>query len=258
MGEKFEPKILAFLCNWCSYAGADMAGVSRIQYPPNIRVIRVMCSARVDAAMILKVFYYGGDGVLVSGCHPGDCHYIAGNYHAQRKMKMAKRMLTVAGIHPDRLTLEWVSAAEGARFAELVTGFVEKIKELGPLGHCEGIEKKELELKLSAACEAMKGEKLRWLVGMERRMVEEENRYGEKLDQIECDRAMDVAIRDEFMCNQILLLTKDEGRTVKEIAGEMAMDPGEITDYMIELQRSKGVSQVDMRGRSPVFSSSHG
>jgi len=131
--EKFEPKIVGFLCNWCSYAGADLAGVSRIQYPPNIRIIRVMCSGRVDPIFILEAFKDGADGVLVAGCHlPSDCHYISGNYKAQARITLLREVLEDFGIEPERLRLEWVSASEGDRFATIVKEMVEQIKKIGP------------------------------------------------------------------------------------------------------------------------------
>ena len=132
MPEEFEPKIVGFLCNWCSYAGADLAGVSRIQYPPNLRIIRVMCSGRIDPAFILEAFRSGADGVLLSGCHPGDCHYIAGNYKAQRRGILLKKLLEQLGLEPQRLRIEFVSASEGAKFAAVVKEMVEDIKKLGP------------------------------------------------------------------------------------------------------------------------------
>ena len=132
MGEEFEPKILVFACNWCSYAGADLAGVSRIQYPPNIRIIRVMCSGRVDPLYVLKAFEYGADGVLVTGCHPGDCHYIDGNLKAEDRIRFLKESLKHIGIEPERLRLEWISASEGDKFARVVREMVETVKKLGP------------------------------------------------------------------------------------------------------------------------------
>lgn len=135
MNEKdcFEPKIIGFLCNWCSYAGADLAGVSRIQYPPNIRIIRVMCSGRVDPAFILEAFKDGADGVLVAGCHlPSDCHYLSGNFKALRRITLLKKTLQAFGIEPERLRLEWVSASEGDKFAAIVRNMVDQIKNLGP------------------------------------------------------------------------------------------------------------------------------
>lgn len=129
----FEPKIVAFLCNWCSYAGADLAGVNRFQYPPNIRVIKVPCSGCINPLYIIKALYSGIDGVLVSGCHPGDCHYISGNFFARRKFALLKKFLEYIGIEPERVQFAWVSAAEGARFAKIVEKVTNDIKKLGPL-----------------------------------------------------------------------------------------------------------------------------
>ena len=130
--ENFEPKIVAFCCNWCSYAGADLAGTSRIQYSPNIRVIRVMCSGRVNPLFVIKALSIGADGVLVLGCHPGDCHYIEGNYKTMRRIPLLRKMLKQLGIEEERVRLEWVSASEGAKFAEVTNGFTESIRKLGP------------------------------------------------------------------------------------------------------------------------------
>jgi F420-non-reducing hydrogenase iron-sulfur subunit len=127
----FEPRIVAFACNWCSYAGADLAGVSRMQYPPNIRTIRVMCSGRVCSGFVLRAFERGADGVFVSGCHIGDCHYGFGNRYAEEEMARARRLITLLGLGPDRLRLEWVSASEGEKFSRSITEFVERIKQLG-------------------------------------------------------------------------------------------------------------------------------
>ncbi len=130
---EFEPKIVGFLCNWCSYAGADLAGVSRIQYPPTLRIVRVMCSGRVDPVFILEAFRSGADGVLVAGCHlPSDCHYLSGNFKAHRRVMMLKKLLPQFGIEPERLRIEWVSASEGDRFAAVVRDMTEEIKKLGP------------------------------------------------------------------------------------------------------------------------------
>ncbi len=128
----FEPKILAFLCNWCSYAGADLAGTSRIQYPPTIRVIRVPCSGRVNPHFIIKALQSGVDGVLVSGCHPGDCHYQTGNYYARRRFALFKNLLEYVGVEEGRVQFSWVSAAEGGKFAEVVENVSEKVRSLGP------------------------------------------------------------------------------------------------------------------------------
>jgi len=131
--EEFEPKIIGFLCNWCAYAGADLAGVSRMQYPPNIRIVRVMCSGRVDPSFILEALKDGADGVLVAGCHlPSDCHYISGNFKALRRIKLLKKVLEQFGIEPERVRLEWISASEGDKFATVVKDMVDQIKKIGP------------------------------------------------------------------------------------------------------------------------------
>lgn len=130
--QNFEPKIVAFLCKWCSSAGSDLAGVSRMQYPPNIVPIQVMCSGSVSPLYIFNAFKKGADGVLVSGCHPGDCHYIKGNYYARRRIALVKDMLDFIGLEPERFQMSWVSAAEGTKYTQVITDFVDVLKPLGP------------------------------------------------------------------------------------------------------------------------------
>ncbi|MFH1938591.1 MAG: hydrogenase iron-sulfur subunit [bacterium] len=132
MVKLFEPKIIGFCCNWCAYAGADLAGINRNQYPPNIRMIRVMCSGTIEPLYVVKAFKEGADGVFIGGCHPGDCHYQSGNYKTQRRIVLLKRAISEIGLDPRRIRLEWVSAAEGQRFARIITEFTEEIKKLGP------------------------------------------------------------------------------------------------------------------------------
>jgi F420-non-reducing hydrogenase iron-sulfur subunit len=134
INDKWEPKIVAFFCNWCTYTAADLAGVSRLKYAPNARIIRVMCSGRVDPQFILDAFAKGADGVLIGGCHPGDCHYMEGNYKALRRMRLLHRMMDDMGIEKDRFRLEWISASEGERVRTVMNDMVEKIRALGPLG----------------------------------------------------------------------------------------------------------------------------
>jgi len=132
MPETFEPKIVAFFCNWCTYLAADLAGTSRIKYAPNVRTVRVMCSGRVDPQFVLEAFANGADGVLIGGCHPGDCHYQEGNYKALRRYELLRRMLNQMGIEKERFRLEWISAAEGERVKAVVDDMVEKLRALGP------------------------------------------------------------------------------------------------------------------------------
>ncbi len=132
MRQKWEPKIIAFLCTWCSYAGADLAGVSRLQYPPSLRIVKVPCTGRISANMILDALRSGADGVLVSGCHPGDCHYISGNLLARRRFALLGELLDFIGIEPGRLNFTWISASEGEQFAEVVHQVTERVRALGP------------------------------------------------------------------------------------------------------------------------------
>lgn len=132
MAKEFEPRIVAFLCNWCSYAGADLAGVSRLQMPPTFRVIRVMCSSRVDPMFVVKAFLAGADGVIIAGCLPGDCHYLKGNYYARRRFAVLNKTFESLGLESERFRLSWVSASDGPRYAEVVKEFTEKIRKLGP------------------------------------------------------------------------------------------------------------------------------
>jgi len=132
MNDDFEPRIIGFFCNWCTYAGADLAGTSRIQYPPNVRVIRLMCSGALDPVYVIKALLEGADGVLIGGCHPGDCHYQSGNYKARRRVAILQSILKQMGFEPERVWLRWISASEGRYFADTVTEMVAKLKELGP------------------------------------------------------------------------------------------------------------------------------
>ena len=131
MSDQFEPRIVGFLCNWCSYAGADLAGTSRLKVPANLRVVRVPCSGRINPLFIFKALEEGADGVMVSGCHPGDCHYISGNRYAKRKLAVLRRLLDWVGIEPERIHFTWLSASEGARYSVEVTEFVDKVRALG-------------------------------------------------------------------------------------------------------------------------------
>lgn len=131
--KEFEPTIVAFLCNWCSYAGADLAGTSRIKYPETVKVIRVMCSGRVNPLFVVNALQQGADGVLVAGCHPGDCHYAQGNYYAKRRMTVLKKLLEYIGIEPERVQIAWVSASEGQKFADVINKVTEDIKKIGSM-----------------------------------------------------------------------------------------------------------------------------
>lgn len=255
---KFEPKIVGFLCNWCSYAGADLAGVSRIQYPPNLRVIRVMCSGRIDPKIILEALASGIDGVLVAGCHPGDCHYISGNYMAQYKVKETVKILKRLKIKPEfskRLRLEWVSASEGQRFAEVVNEFIEQVRELGPNPSRRPV-KDTLQRKfvrITTAQDMVASPRLRTLISKERELIEEGNVYGDKKPEAEFDLLMDEVIDAEFTRHQILETVKDNPMSVKEIAKTMNFPTETILKHVLVLKRKGSLIMTGVEGRSPLY-----
>jgi len=141
--EAYKPRIVAFCCNWCSYAGADLAGTNRMEYPAEVKIIKVPCSCRVDPMFVLRAFQRGADGVIICGCHPGDCHYSTGNYYTRRRMALLFSFLEYLGLEQDRLQVSWVSAAEGARFAEVMKDFVERVSALGENRRLEDLRCKE-------------------------------------------------------------------------------------------------------------------
>ena len=226
----FQPKILSFLCNWCAYAGADLAGISRFQYPPNTRVIRVMCSGRVDPAFIPKAFLIGYDGVMILGCHPGDCHYISGNYQAEKKINITKKLLEMAGIGTERLLLDWVSAGEGERFSQVVRKFVEKIQSLGPFPITE-----ETKALLKAIQSSLEGEKIRWILGKGPELMEKENVYHEHVPKDRLDHIIETTIRDEFIKNRIMTLLESKSLSAFEISRALNLIMRETLSYLVSL-----------------------
>lgn len=226
----FEPKILSFLCNWCAYAGADLAGISRFQYPPNTRVIRVMCSGRVDPSFVPRAFLVGYDGVMVLGCHPGDCHYLTGNYQAEKKIILTRKLLEMAGIGSDRLLLDWVSAGEGERFSQVIRQFVEKIRGLGPFPLDQ-----EMKGRLHAVKTSLEGEKIRWMVGKGPELIEKENVYHEQLPKERLDAAIETTIRDELIKNRIIALVEPKPLPAAEISQTLNLKLKETLDYLVSL-----------------------
>jgi len=236
---EFEPRIIGFLCNWCCYAGADLAGVSRYQYPPNIRVIRLMCSGRVDPAFILRAFSNGADGVFIGGCWLGECHYSTeGNYDALGMMHLCRKLLECMGMNPERLRLEWVSASEGIRFAEIMTDFTEKLKELGPLGKDEGIDEHELKFKLEAVNKLIPYVKL---VERERLRVhfDTEEEYNEFFTSDEFNRLFNELIVDKLALSQIMALLQERPHSTGEISEILGLSPSEVARYMNSSSRQR-------------------
>ena len=248
----FEPKILGFLCNWCSYAGADLAGVSRIQYPPNMRVIRVMCSGRVDPVFIFKALLTGIDGVFVLGCHPGDCHYLEGNYEAEKKFIMVQKFLKMVDFDK-RIRLDWVSASEGVRFAKVVTEFIESISEQGPSPLSGENIDQELFNNLKAMENSVSSDRIRALVGRQRKITEVENEYGEKVPIDEFNAIFDEAIHDEFVRHRILLSLSTKVLSVKDLAAELKLDPSEILENMLTLKSRGEIDYQKIDGNTPLY-----
>ncbi len=248
----FEPRILGFLCNWCSYAGADLAGVSRIQYPPNMRVIRVMCSGRVDPKFIFEGLLQGLDGVFVMGCHIGDCHYLEGNYEAEKKFKLVKKFLEIIGME-ERVRLDWVSASEGARFGEVVSDFVNYIKKIGPSPLYGNEKDNNLNFKLKAIERAAGTNRIRALVGRERKITEFENVYGEKYSLDKFEKMFNDVIRDEFIRASILLSLEKKPQSVKDLALQLDVDPSIILENIVVLKGRAQVDAGEIDGITPIY-----
>lgn len=241
---EFEPRIIGFLCNWCCYAGADLAGVSRYQYPPNIRVIRVPCSGRVDPAFIIRSFSNGVDGVFMGGCHLGDCHYITqGNYYALNVMHLCRKLLEQIGVDPRRLRLEWVSASEGSRFAQIMIDFTGQLKELGPLGVSEGIDADKLRLKLEAVRNLVPYIKL-----LERKRLNVRFETTEQYDRYyasgEFDRLFRELISEKLRTEEIVLTLREKPMSGAEISEALGVSPSEITNSLNSLAR-QGIIRFD-------------
>ena len=243
-GHKFEPKILGFLCNWCCYAGADLAGVSRFQYPPNMRIIRLMCSGRVDPAHIFRAFSTGQDAVFIGGCHLNDCHYVThGNYDALSMVYICKKMLEHIGVNPERLRLEWVSAGEGIRFSHIMNEFVPLIEKLGPPGKDQGLEEHELKLKLEAAARLIPYIKL---VQTERLSPPErtEEAYHKFFTGEEFNRLFNELIADKLIKSQIVSLLREKPLSTGEISESLGLKPSEVARHMIGSSR-QGLVRYD-------------
>jgi NADH-quinone oxidoreductase subunit E len=237
----FEPKILGFLCNWCCYAGADLAGVSRFQYPPNLRVIRVMCSGRVDPAHIFRAFATGQDAVFIGGCHLNDCHYVThGNYDALAMVYICKKLLEHTGLNPERLRLEWVSAGEGIRFAGIMNEFVPTIEKLGPLGQGEGLDKQELKFKIEAVTKLIPYIKL---VQSERLRVSErtEDAYNTFFTGEEFNRLFDELIGDKLAEAQIMMLLREKPHSTEEMSTILGLSRSEVSRHLNVSARDQDV-----------------
>jgi len=247
---EFEPKIIGFLCNWCSYAGADLCGVSRYQYPTNVRPVRVMCSTRISPHLVLDIFKAGADGILLGGCHLNDCHYISGNFYTEKRVRLMLKLLEDAGVDPKRLRLEWVSASEGEKFSKVVTEFTETIRNLGPI---QVKKNATLKSKIAAADEASDTFRLRALVGKELGLEKTGNVYGNKLEQTELEKLIDGATKEEFERALILELSKDKPRSVKELGKIMEVPTDRVLRHIVVLRQKSLLSMDHPEGFTPTY-----
>jgi F420-non-reducing hydrogenase iron-sulfur subunit len=247
MSETFEPRILAFLCNWCSYAGADLAGVSRFQYPPNIRVIRTMCSGRVDPTFIIEGLENGFDAVVVFGCHMGDCHYIDGNHYAVKRMLALEGLLDLSGIGSQRTALRWVSAAEGQIFANTVKELTEAVRAVGPF------DARQYQIQLGALRTVLTGQRHRWLTGMDLHVTEHKNVYGEKTDAAFYDHVRKQADLDEYHKALILESLKTGPLSVREMASTTGLPVYTVSLRLNDLERRGQAELKGFEGTTPRF-----
>lgn len=240
--------MIGIICNWCCYGGADLCGVSRFQYPPHIRLIRVMCSARVDLLHIMRAFTNGIDGIFIGGCHLCDCHYVTqGNFNAFSMVQVCRKIMERIGIYPERLRLEWVSAGEGIRFANFMNEYTEELTTLGPLGKAEGIDDKALAFKLEAVQKLIPYIKL---VLTQKLNVPDktEEAYHQFFNSKEFERLFEELIADKLVISQITLLLRKESLSTGEIADYLGLSPSEVAKHMSNSSR-QGFVSYDAKGK---------
>jgi F420-non-reducing hydrogenase iron-sulfur subunit len=232
-GEEFDPLIVAYCCNWCSYAGADLAGTSRFEYPTNVRIVRIMCTGRMDPTLVLETLRMGADGVLIAGCHPGDCHYQKGNFMMEKRFDYVKKAVKSIGIEPGRVRLEWVSASEGGKWAALIREMNEAVRRLGPSPFRLG----QVPRVTEAAIDAFKSQRLRWVVGRSQIKVEiEEEKYRQAVDSI-----MQVEIERHMITGAL----RERGSlTAEELAELTGLQANRVVQHLLALKRDGKVTEA--------------
>jgi F420-non-reducing hydrogenase iron-sulfur subunit len=243
----FEPKIVAFLCNWCAYAGADLAGVSRIQHPSNLRTVRVMCSGRIDPLFTVQALKSGADGVLVAGWHFGDCHYLEGNIQAEKKILMTQKLLEISGIGGKRLHLAWLSSAEAQRFVDISTAVINDIKEQGKF------EPAMFSLELGAVEDTLMSETLRWMVGKEVKLLSKGDVYGRKWEKEKFESVLDSVLEREYKIRLIRQAIIAGFTSVRGISSRIGLEMKQISYLLADMEKT---SMVEFKGHEnsiPVF-----
>ena len=244
----FQPKMIGIICNWCCYGGADLCGVSRFQYPPHIRLIRVMCSARVDLLHIMRAFSNGIDGIFVGGCHLCDCHYVTnGNFNAYSMVQVCRKMMEYIGIFPERLRLEWVSAGEGIRFANFMNEYSAELVKVGPIGKAEGMEDNVLKFKLDAVNRIIPYVKLVLTRKLNVPLRTEEAYHG-FFSSDEFERLFDELIADKLAVSLITTLLRKNSLSMGEIAGSLGLSPSEVAKHINDSSK-QGLVRYDKRSK---------
>ncbi len=240
--KEFEPLIVAYCCNWCSYAGADLAGTSRFEYPTNIRIVRIMCTGRMDPTLVLETLRMGADGVLIAGCHPGDCHYQKGNFMMEKRFDYLKKAVKNVGIEPERVKLEWISAAEGGKWAALVREMTEEIKQLGP----NPFKRMQDSKKTDAIIDAFKSQRLRWVVGRSQVKME--------IDEEKYHKAVDLIMLDEIERHMITRALKEKGAlTAEELAQLTGLLPSKTVQHLIALRRDGKINEAGEKNNQYLY-----
>jgi F420-non-reducing hydrogenase iron-sulfur subunit len=220
----------------------------------NIRIIRVMCSGRVDPLMVVEAFLHGKDGVAVIGCNLGECHYIAGNYHAKARMhRLCKLLKRVIGLSPERLFNDWVSTSEDQKLINFLTGFYEKLKEMGPLGKETGISKNELKNRLTLLKEMLKNERIRWLISKEIDLVNEHNVYEEKIPEEKYDKLLDDVFQTEVKRFKILQCLKEKPQSVEDISQKIDVPPDKVLEEIVVLRKEGTIILDKIESSSPIY-----
>jgi F420-non-reducing hydrogenase iron-sulfur subunit len=245
-------RVSLFVCDWAVNPN-EVSDETLFDLPADFSLVKVKCVGRVDPTVVLEAFIQGLDGVMILGCHPGDCHFITGNYYTENRTAMIKKILEILGVSPERLHIDWISPADVERLPGLLTDFTEKIVELGPLGSEAGLELDELSQRLSASKGALADDRLRWLVGRERELIEEGNVFGERLPQEEFDRVMVESIGKEYLRKRILLSLEDRALTVREMGEVVDLPPREVLKSLVALERDGLVSVTEIDGKSPRY-----
>lgn len=251
-GLNWEPRIVAFCCNWCSYAGADLAGVSRYSIPTSFRIIRIMCSGRMDPSQCTTLLREGMDGIMILGCHPGDCHYLEGNFFAEIKMYWAKELLKNTRFGDERLLFDSIAASEANRFATVVTGFIETIRRLGPNPVNEPGNEGVRE-ELEAVTRTLQDFRMRALVGKVRTIRSDGNVYGETISRSDLDYLVRDAMDSEYLRNAILVLSAGRDWSVPQLAERLGRPARQVMRHIVRLRQRNLLELTRIEGDDPFY-----